>query len=157
METKRTIERVKEPVVRGVAVQVFLVAAAAAVTGQVFLSVFLALDFLIRAFIHPRYSLTALISRRFLASVLGFRSRIILYKPKRFAAGIGFALSLGGVFFGLTGLSLWMRIFSAVLAGFSFAEGFFGFCAGCKIFGLLIHFKLIKAEVCEDCVLDGDV
>ena len=97
MESKKTIERVKEQVVRGVAVQVFIL------------------------------------------------------------AGIGFFLSFGSVLFGLFGMAGWMQILIGVLACFSFAEGFFKFCAGCKIFGLLIHFKIIKKEECSDCVFESDM
>jgi hypothetical protein len=41
-----------------------------------------------------------------------------------------------------------------LLTIFSFLEGFFDFCAGCKIYGLLIHLNIFNEEDCIDCKLD---
>ncbi|NQT60306.1 MAG: DUF4395 family protein [Bacteroidetes bacterium] len=56
---------------------------------------------------------------------------------------------------GVLGFVPVMMIIIAILALFSFLEVFLKFCAGCKIFGLLIKLGLLKEEVCLDCVLPG--
>ncbi len=157
MVIRKKIERVKEQVVRGIAVQVFAVSVLAVFTGNMIPVIFLAADFFTRVFISPEYSLTVYISKLFLSSFFRFRERMILYKPKRFAAAIGFGMAAGAVLLGFLGFQQWMRIIIGVLALFSFAEAFLKFCAGCKIFGLFIHFKIIKEEKCVDCVLDSDI
>jgi hypothetical protein len=147
--------RINEAIVRGIAVQVFIIALCAIIWSSWYPIIFLVLDFFIRAAIKPKYSLTALISRIFLAKLLRFKKRMILAKPKRFAAWIGLVMSALATVAGVLGYVPVMLIIIAILALFSFLEAFLKFCAGCKIFGLLIKIGLLKEEVCFECVLPG--
>ena len=68
---------------------------------------------------------------------------------------IGLVMSVFAAAAVISGYISIMLIIIAVLALFSFLEAFLKFCAGCKIFGLLIKLGLLKEEVCLDCVLPG--
>ncbi|MBC8550717.1 MAG: DUF4395 domain-containing protein [Candidatus Brocadiales bacterium] len=147
--------RLQEAVVRGIAFQVFLVALCVLIWSSWYPIIFLIIDFFIRAIGASKYSLTAQISRTFLARLLRFKKRMILAKPKKFAAWIGLVMSVFAAAAVISGYISIMLIIIAVLALFSFLEAFLKFCAGCKIFGLLIKLGLLKEEVCLDCVLPG--
>ncbi len=154
----KTIERpfrVKEQDIRGVALQVFILAVISIYTLSIIPILVLIVDFFIRSILTPKYSLLAIISKRVIGRVIKFRNRIVVFKPKRFAAGIGLFMSLAALFFILTGYIQIAIITLAILSLFSFLEAFFKFCAGCKIFGLLIKLKIIKEEECIDCVFQS--
>ncbi|MDC7224321.1 MAG: DUF4395 domain-containing protein [Spirochaetales bacterium] len=144
--------RVNEAVVRGVALQVLLLALTAMITGNIIPLILLILDFGIRVFLVPAYSPLAFISRTIIQRGGFFKKRMIAFQPKRFAAMIGLTMTVAALICQLTGYGLLFTILLAILSLFSFLEGFFRFCAGCKIFALLIKLKLADEELCEDCV-----
>ncbi len=148
-------ERVNEAVVRGVALQVFITAACVLIWKSWYPLCFLAVDFFIRVTLKPKYSLFALISRTILVKTIRFKKRVILYKPKKFAAWIGLIMSLLAAVAGILEFLPAMLIITAILVLFSFLEAFLKFCAGCKVFGLLIKLGILKEEICLDCVLPG--
>jgi len=149
--------RVSEPVVRGIAVQVVIISLINLLTGSSIPVIFLAADFFVRVFIVPQLSPLAFLSRRIIAPAIGFKKRQIVFKPKRFAAFIGLLLSLGSALLLLNGFLLTGSLFMVTLGIFSFLEAAFRFCAGCKIFGLLIKLGWVKEDECPDCVyLDGE-
>lgn len=156
MKKKNTIpERVKEPVVRGVAVEVFILALTALYWKSA-IPVFILLgDFFIRISIGPRYSPLAIVSRLVIAPLLRFPAKLVMLRPKRFAAGIGFFMSALALLFFYLNQILFMQVTLSILALFSFLEAFFRFCAGCKIFGLLIRLGWVEEDLCEDCVFPG--
>lgn len=148
--------RVSEPVVRGVALQVLILSVLSILTGSYIPLVLLAADFFTRALIHPKWSPLARISERIIVPLQLFRRKQVVFKPKRFAAFIGLTLTLASLSFHLFGIRDVTIYLLLLLAFFSFLEAFFRFCAGCKIFGLLIKLKLVKEDECPDCVyLDG--
>ena len=153
---------VNERVIRGIAVQVFGLSLMALILttrqstpAALGLLCFLLADFAFRAAGWGTLSLTAAVSRLLGGRLFRFAPRLIRAKPKRFAAGIGAFMSLAA------GLLVVLRIHQAavlllaVLALFSFLEGTFRFCAGCRIFALLIRLGLAKEDLCTDCVLPG--
>ncbi len=144
--------RVKEQDVRGVAIQVFILSVLSIYTLSVIPVIFLIVDFFIRAFLSPKYSLLALTSRKVVGKLLKFRNRIVIFKPKRFAAGIGLFMSLVSLVFISFGYATLGIITLGILSLFSFLEAIFKFCAGCKIFGLLMKIGLISEDECIDCV-----
>jgi Domain of unknown function (DUF4395) len=144
--------RVNENAVRGVALQVFILSLAALYTGSSIPVIILLADFAIRVLLIPRYSPLAWISRKLIVPISGFKRKQIVFKPKRFAAGIGMFMSAAALFFNLNGLVLPAAVTIAILALFSFLEAFFKFCAGCKIFGLLMKLGLVSEDECPDCV-----
>ena len=155
MKTNSQPTLVNEAVVRGAAVQVLLLSAAAVIWGSFIPLGILAADFLVRVLLEPRYSLLVLISKSAVVPVFRFKSKNILYRPKRFAAGIGLSLSLAGLVLVLLGQVTAMRFVAGLLGFFSFLEAFFRFCAGCKIFGLLVRLGIADEGLCTDCVYPG--
>jgi Domain of unknown function (DUF4395) len=154
MNNNKLPQRVKERNVRAIALQVVLLSIFSIALKQPIIMLLLGLDFITRAFINSKFSLLAIFSRHFLAKRLPFRNKIILLKPKKFAASIGAILSISASIFGFTGQLLIMVYISSVLLLFSFLEVFFKFCAGCRIFGILIQLKIVNEETCEDCTFD---
>ncbi len=148
-------EMIDEAVVRGVALQVFLIASTALVLQSPLPILFLAADFFLRLAGGSRFSPLVFISRKIAVPLLSFRHRRITARPKRFAAGIGFTISLAGALFLFFNLPLGMLIMIGFLALFSFLESIFKFCAGCRIFSLLIRLGLADEELCTDCVYPG--
>lgn len=148
--------RVNEAVVRGVAVQVFILSVTAIFTLSIIPVIILLLDFSIRVILLPGFSPLVFISKKIVAPILGFRKRLIVFKPKRFAAGIGMFMSLSSLLVLINSMNIVAIAVLATLSLFSFLEAFFKFCAGCKIFGLLIKAGLLKEDECLDCVFqDG--
>ncbi len=143
--------RAKEEIIRGVALQVFLLSVVALITQSIIPLIVLFADFSIRVFINPIYSPLVFLSR-ILLPITKFRKRFVVFKPKRFAAGIGMFMSLLALAFLINDKKIVAIIIISILSLFSFLESFFKFCAGCKIFGLLIKFGFIAKEECTDCV-----
>ncbi|MDA3852172.1 MAG: DUF4395 family protein, partial [Spirochaetaceae bacterium] len=79
-------ERVKEPAVRGVAVQVLLLALSSLYWLSPIPLYILVGDFFIRAFIGPKLSPLAALSRWIMAPLFRFKLRMVTLRPKRFAA-----------------------------------------------------------------------
>jgi hypothetical protein len=141
----------KEEIVRGIAFQVFVLAIAGAVFSHPLPVLLLAVDFTIRAFFTPKYSVLALASKNWIAPVFRFRKNMVALRPKKFAAKIGLVLSLTALTLQFFNLPLPAQAVLLILALFSSLEAFARFCAGCKIFALLINAKILKSDFCEDC------
>ena len=99
------------------------------------LAAFMALDFLARAFLPPRYSLLAL-GARGLAAALKLKKVMTDKAPKVFAARVGLAFTLAAAL--LFGLSLPLAAAGVlgVLLLCAALEAFLGFCVGCWMYGL---------------------
>jgi hypothetical protein len=72
--------------------------------------------------------------------------------PKRFAQGIGAVMSSAALVLALIAGD--HAVADGVLIAFLPAaalESIFGYCLGCKVFGLLIRFGLVPAAVCAEC------
>jgi hypothetical protein len=74
-------------------------------------------------------------------------------KAKRFAAGIGFLLTITALASYLSGMLMIARTLLGILAFFAFLESFLGFCAGCKIYAVLTRWGIINDPECEECKL----
>ncbi len=57
--------------------------------------------------------------------------------PKRFAAGIGAAFSLGAGALALAGATAAASVVAAILLACALLEGLLGFCVGCRVYALL--------------------
>lgn len=143
-------KKVNSTVVRLVGGQVFLLSLLYILTDWTVIPAFLVLDFAIRASGHPRYSILAEVGM-LISRALNLKNRPIFFAPKRFAALIGLILSLTAVTLSLVSLTAASLGVIAVLGLFSFLESGFGFCAGCKIFGFLMHKGWIPSRYCADC------
>ncbi|QEN06479.1 DUF4395 domain-containing protein [Oceanispirochaeta crateris] len=143
-------QKVNSNVVRLVGGQVFLLSIVYILLRQAVIPAFLLLDFMIRAAGRPRFSILAQVAV-LLAKIFGLKEKPIFFSPKRFAAGIGVVLTASTLIAFMAGaVSLSLGIIS-ILGIFSFLEGVFGFCAGCKIYGFLMMKNIIPDRFCEVC------
>ncbi|WP_251023994.1 DUF4395 domain-containing protein [Arthrobacter sp. ISL-65] len=129
---------------------VVLLAAATLLTGFGWGLAVIAAGFWLRVLFGPRISPLALLSVRILAPRLG-RVKLVPGPPKRFAQGIGAAMSTAAAVLLAAGLAPAAWILLAVLIVAASLEAFAGFCLGCAIFGLLQRRGLIPEDVCEAC------
>lgn len=146
--------RVKEEIVRGVALQVFLGSLFSIIFQSIIPVYVLFLDFFIRAVVNPGFSPLVKVSQR-IQGFTHYRKRLVTFKPKRFAAFIGLTMTGVALVLFSTGLVIPGVIVMSILALFSFLESFFKFCAGCKIFALLIKVGIFSEELCEDCLFEA--
>lgn len=138
--------------VRGVALQVFILSLTTIFTGSYIPVIVLLLDFSIRVVLVPLFSPLAWISKKLIVPIAGFRKKQVVFKPKRFAAAIGMIMSALSLFFFYQTMTLAALVTVSILALFSSLEAFLKFCAGCKIFGLLMKMGLVSEDECPDCV-----
>lgn len=106
--------------------------------------------FLAASAVCPRISPLALLSVKVLAPRLG-PAKLVPGPPKRFAQGIGAALTSAAVVLFFTGFQPAAWVLLALLIVAASLESFVGFCLGCAIFGFLQRRGLVPADVCEAC------
>jgi len=147
-------KRISTAVIKSNAIQVFILSVITLLTESILPVALLTLDFGLRAFNLGKYSPLTAISKRIIMPIFKPNGNPVTLAPKAFAARIGLALSI------ISFISYHAAVFEGflipvvLLAIFSFLEGFMGFCAGCKIYGLLIEWKIFKEEDCLDCKLE---
>ena len=110
----------------------------------------IAAGFWLRVLFGPRISPLAQLSVKVLTPRLG-KTRLVPGPPKRFAQGIGAAMSTAAAVLLAVGLAPAAWILLAVLIVAASLEAFAGFCLGCAIFGFLQRRGLIPEDVCEAC------
>lgn len=112
----------------------------------------IAYGFLARALTGPTLSPLGQVVTRLITPRLGLAPRPVPGPPKRFAQGIGAALSVTAAVLGLAfGLHTAAYVLVALLIGAATLESVFGYCLGCRAFALLMRTGMIPAEVCERC------
>jgi hypothetical protein len=151
MKTQRFPDHVTDAVVRAVAGEVFVLALLAVLIRSPWPALALSIDFALRAFVTPRWSFLAIPANKVIVPALGLRDSPIPFPPKRFAASIGFVLSTSSFLLWMFGLGWVFLIPLALLCLFSALESFLGFCAGCKIYGLLMHWHIVPEHNCPQC------
>ena len=144
--------KVPEVVVRTTAIQVTVIAVLTIAFASPWPVLLLMLDFATRAFISPKLSPLATVSRVVWVPALNLNGPEIFYTPKKFAARIGFAMTLVSAVLYFLGLPLAGGAVIAILALFSFLEGAFRFCVGCKIYAFLVGRGMFSGDDCADCV-----
>ncbi len=110
----------------------------------------IAAGFWLRVLFGPRISPLAQLSVKVLTPRLG-KTRLVPGPPKRFAQGIGAAVSTAAALLLAVGLAPAAWILLTVLIVAASLEAFAGFCLGCAIFGFLQRRGLIPEDVCEAC------
>ena len=142
---------VNEKAARVVAGVAALTAAAILVTGWQWLLVLLAYGFWARVLTGPTLSPLGRFAMRVAAPRLG-PPRYVPGPPKRFAQGIGAAVTtLAAIFALLLGWTTAAEVLTALMVVFATLEAVFGFCVGCRIFAGLMAVGLIPDGVCADC------
>jgi len=141
-----------ENVARAVSGGVVIMAVATILLDQPWITLLLSYGYIARIATGARLSPLAIFASKVLIPKLGIPNKPVAGPPKRFAALIGGLFSVAAAIlslgFGLHGIAY------AVLGGLIFAAGLesiFGYCLGCKIFGILMKFGIIPESVCEDC------
>ena len=141
---------INEKAARTVAAVVALTGAVALVTGAHWLLIPLAYGFWARVLAGPRLSPLAQLATKVVAPRLG-PPREVAGPPKRFAQGMGAAMTTLGV----AALALgWTTVTAALLALLVTAatlEAALGLCIGCKVFAGLMRAGVIPETVCVEC------
>lgn len=141
---------VNEYAARITASLVVLLSAATLLTGMGWGLAFIAAGFWLRVLFGPRISPLALLSVKVLAPRLG-RAKLVPGPPKRFAQGIGAAVSTAAAVLFLADVAPAAWVLLAVLIVAASLEAFAGYCLGCTIFGFLQRRGMIPDDVCEAC------
>jgi len=112
----------------------------------------LAYGFVARVLSGPRFSPLAILVTRVVTPNLPLDAKLVPGPPKRFAQGIGAALSVGAVVaaygFDRPGVA-WLLVAAILVA--AVLESVFALCLGCKAFAVLMRAGVIPASVCRDC------
>ncbi|MDE1192018.1 MAG: DUF4395 domain-containing protein [Arachidicoccus sp.] len=124
---------VNEHLPRIVAGEVFILAAAYIISGLWEFPAFLCIDFFLRSFKWNKYSLLSVIAKKIIQQ-LNINGKPVDTAPKRFAAKLGFALSVIILLLKILNIASISIYLSCVLAVFAIAESVFGYCVGCKIY-----------------------
>lgn len=143
---------VNEVSARLVAGGVVLLAATALAFDQLWLLAPLAYGFVARVLTGPTLSPLGQLVTRVITPRLPFAPKYVAGPPKRFAQGIGAAVTVSGALlyfgFGLEGAA---QLLLAAIIVAATLESVFAFCIGCQIFGVLMRVGVIPDEVCERC------
>jgi len=127
-----------------------LVLSLAAGDPWLWLTVPISLGSIARVLTGPKLSPLGQLATKIVAPLLG-APKLVAGPPKRFAQGVGTAVTTAAVatlslgYPGATQVLLGLMIVAAGL------ESIFAFCIGCKIFGGLMRLGVIPAATCEAC------
>lgn len=136
---------VNENKTRVVAFFVLLIVIAYLLTGYLYLIIFLAPDFLLRATSLGKISPLGLLAD-FVVSVFNINDKPTDRAPKRFAAATGLVFSVLIIAAALLHLNLLAMVLTVILAFFALLESAAGFCAGCYVYAILINVGLITVK-----------
>jgi hypothetical protein len=141
---------INEKAARTVAAVVALTAAVALVTSAHWLLIPLAYGFWARVLAGPRYSPLAQFATKVAAPRLG-RPREVPGPPKRFAQGMGAAITTLGVLALALGWTTVSAVLLAMLVLAATLEAALGLCLGCKVFAGLMRAGILPETVCVEC------
>jgi hypothetical protein len=143
---------VNELSARLVAGGVVVMAVAAIEFGQLWLLIPIAYGFVARVLTGPRLSPLGQLVTRVITPRLPLPAKYVPGPPKRFAQGIGAAVSVAAVvaYFGFGSSGAAYVLLSLIVVAATL-ESVLAFCLGCAIFGVLMRWGVIPDEVCERC------
>jgi hypothetical protein len=141
---------INEKAARTVAAVVALTGVVALATGAHWLLVPLAYGFWARVLAGPRFSPLAQLATKVVAPRLG-APRDVAGPPKRFAQGMGAAITTLGVLALALGWPSVTTVLLAMLVAAAALESVFALCVGCHIFGVLMRAGIVPETVCADC------
>jgi Domain of unknown function (DUF4395) len=134
-----------------------VVAGAVAATGLVallvpahWLVIPLAYGFWARVLTGPRLSPLGALASRVIAPRLG-APKTVSGPPKRFAQALGATITTAAVVALALGADGAVAILLVLLVAAATLESVFAFCAGCRLFGLLMRAGVIPDEICAEC------
>ena len=141
---------VNEKAARFVAGVVALTGVVALATGAHWLLVPLAYGFWARVLTGPTLSPLAQVATRVAAPRLG-DPRHVPGPPKRFAQGMGAAITTAGVVAWVAGAETVVVALLVALVVAATLESVFAFCIGCRVFAVLMRAGVVPQSVCERC------
>jgi hypothetical protein len=141
---------INEKAARTVAAVVALTGALALASGAHWLLIPLAYGFWARVLAGPRFSPLAQLATKVVAPRLG-PPRDVAGPPKRFAQGMGAAMTTLGVLALALGWSTLVTVLLALLVAAAALESVFALCIGCRIFAGLIRAGILPETVCLEC------
>lgn len=142
---------VNEKAARIVAGVVLAISVVILTTGAYWLLIPLAYGFWARVLTGPTLSPLGWAAQNVVAPRLGAK-RPVPGPPKRFAQGMGAIFSTTALVLALVvGDNTAADIVLALLVVAAGLESIFGYCLGCKVFGLLMRAGLIPETVCAEC------
>ena len=118
--------------------------------GFLWLSLPIAYGFVARVLSGPRFSPLGLLATRVVAPRIG-HEKLVAGPPKRFAQGIGAAVTVLTVALVAAGYELGPQVLLGLMVVFAILESAFGLCVGCKVFAGLMRLGWIPEETCEAC------
>ena len=142
---------VNDVAARTVAAGVIVMALAAIVLGQPWLTIPLAYGFVARVLSGPRFSPLGQFAVRVVAPRLPQYAKFTPGPPKRFSQAIGAAFTLTAVGLWVAGFTTASYVVLALLLVPAGLEAGLGYCVGCRLFALLIRAGAIPESVCEEC------
>lgn len=126
-------KKINERIARSNAILTVFLLGLYVLTANVFIIVFLLLDFFLRSAELSKFSPLAFVSG-YIARMLKFKPKLVNAGPKIFAARIGVLFNAGillAILFGSNTLALTL---TAVFGTCAFLEGAFAFCVACQIY-----------------------
>ena len=141
---------INEKAARTVAAVVALAGVIALATGAHWLLIPLAYGFWARVLTGPRLSPLAQLASKVIAPRLG-APRDVAGPPKRFAQGMGAAITTLGVVALALGWSTVTAVLLAMLIVAATLEAALGLCIGCKVFAGLMRAGIVPETVCVEC------
>jgi hypothetical protein len=141
---------INEKAARTVAGVVAVTGVVALATGWHWLLIPLAYGFWARVLTGPRLSPLAQFATKVAAPRLG-EPKNVAGPPKRFAQGMGAAMTTLGVLALALGWTTVMTVLLATLVAAAALESAFALCVGCQIFAALMRAGVIPETVCVEC------
>lgn len=141
---------VNEKAARVVAGVVFATALVAVLTSWHWLLIPLAYGFWARVLTGPKLSPLGRFATKVAAPRLG-DPKYVSGPPKRFAQGIGAALTTAALAAWIAGATTVVQVLLALLVVAAGLESILAFCLGCQIFALLMRAGVVPDKVCADC------
>jgi Domain of unknown function (DUF4395) len=143
---------VDDVTVRLIAAVVLVLATAALGLHQWWIYAVLAVDFTLRVTFGPKASPVAQGVQRLVRPRVRAARRPTAGPPKRFAAGIGAALTVVAATLWALGLAAPVVVtIGAVMVVFPALESILGICVGCKAFAVLMRLGVVPDEICLEC------
>ena len=141
---------VNEKAARAVAGGVMVLALVTLLADLPVLLIPLTYGFWARVLTGPTLSPLGQLATRVVAPRLG-APRLVPGPPKRFAQGIGAAVTTIATVSWLAGVWWGTEVLLALMVVFAFLESVLAICVGCHIFGFLMRRGVIPESVCREC------
>ena len=142
---------VNETSARIVASGAVILGVAFAATGNGWILAALTYGFVARVLTGPTLSPLGRLATQVITPRLDIDHKFVPGPPKRFAQGVGAAMSIAAsVLFVQDAVGV-ARVVIAGLVVAAFLEAAFAFCLGCKMFAVMMRLGIIPASVCEEC------